>query len=98
MVDRTACPDDRTLQQLMLGRLPLSEADVIGKHLLECVHCARAVKALQAEDALILAARTSAARTENPDQEVIDRFIGRLQALCPAASEGTDTDVRVHGE
>jgi eukaryotic-like serine/threonine-protein kinase len=91
MGDRTACPDDSTLQQLMLGRLPLSEADVIGKHLLLCDRCARAVKSLQAEDALILAARSSAAKTENPDQKLIDGLIDRLQALCPAVAEGTDT-------
>ncbi|HEV3262871.1 MAG TPA: serine/threonine-protein kinase [Gemmataceae bacterium] len=93
MIPAARCPDDETLQRLLLGRLAQQKAESLEEHLLGCNRCGDMAQALKAEDALVAvmrAARPSAAR--GPEGEIVRELIGRLQELRrPTPPPASDT-------
>ena len=80
------CPDVQRLRELLLGRIPRSEAELLEGHLSTCDSCARTVSTLQAEDHLVRAVRSARhIPAEEPDT-VLQNLIGRLKGLHSTAS------------
>lgn len=85
-----SCPDERTLQQLVLGLLPAADAEVLARHLEQCDRCAATVHSRPVEDTLVAAARAQAPSQPHFENEAVDTLIGRLSGLWTAQERSPD--------
>lgn len=71
------CPEPVVLAQLLVGKLPAGEAELVEQHLLGCSHCAAAAQTLSAHDTL-----TDAMRSYQPfpadELAAIERLADRM--------------------
>lgn len=73
------CPDRETLQNLLLGDLPASQRETLGKHLLNCDQCAATSDTIVASDDLTEAIRVR--RVIEADDEILSQVIERGKQL-----------------
>ncbi|HEV3263036.1 MAG TPA: serine/threonine-protein kinase, partial [Gemmataceae bacterium] len=89
------CPDDESLRQLLLGRLPPEAAQSLEQHLLQCDRCGDTVQALKAEDTLAaVMGRPRPTAAQGSEGEVVRDLIGHLEELRPSIASpasGTPT-------
>src|SRR5579884_858179 len=84
------CPDHDTLHQLLLGQIAEPESELLSEHLEQCPHCWAAVHALEAEDAVVRAARApDPTPVADTDRQVLHALLGRVRDL-PQQAAGTD--------
>lgn len=74
-----SCPDDPTLQSLLLGKLPADQAQALGEHLLQCDQCATRAETLDTADELIEDIRSP--DFEPIDSEILTKIIERGKQL-----------------
>ena len=80
MISKT-CPDQESLQQLLLGKVPGHQAEPLEEHLLNCDRCSAVADTISAGDEL-----TSAIRSPDfyqADDENLDRAIEQAKQLRP---------------
>jgi eukaryotic-like serine/threonine-protein kinase len=85
----TPCPDNRTLEQLLLGCLTGSEAEQLEAHIAACTRCVAVAQALQPADAVVRALHGADDGPTVPQQELIDAVVPLLKRLRP--SDMTET-------
>jgi WD40 repeat protein len=83
------CPDIADVHRLLLGQLSDVAAAPLEAHLLHCRRCGELAGSLAAEDVLVDAMRAQKSVTPDPDGDVIEQLIGRLEGL----SVGSDPSV-----
>lgn len=79
------CPDAKTLQRFLIGRISESEAQSLESHLSECPHCSESMDRLPVEDDLVRdMRRRSPLLCDDGDQPV--ELIARVQQLWASIS------------
>src|SRR5258708_9934320 len=81
MPETCPCPDLHDLRQFLLGQLHEAQADPLGEHLVQCLHCLAAVAALEADggDSVVRALRAVGA-AETSDKAMVASLIDRVRA------------------
>ncbi len=87
------CPDNETLQRLLLGRLPDAERAAWEEHLLDCPNCAATAETLNVGDSLTEA--IARGRIPQGDEELLQGVIcqakslgSKLEPACAAETQG----------
>ena len=78
-MQRLICPDNETLQHLLLGRLPDGERAAWEKHLLDCPNCAGAAESLNIGDSLTEA--ITRGNMPQGDEEALQEVICQAKSL-----------------
>src|SRR5437867_650251 len=81
MPPQSACPDPKTLEQLILGRIPATEAAPLEIHVADCSRCAVAISRIGAVDPLVEAVRAAQDTELNANQELAQAIIPWLKRL-----------------
>src|SRR4051812_2888660 len=92
MAEIFPCPDVNDLEQFLLGQLHEAQADPLGEHLVQCLHCLAAVAALEADggDSVVRALRAVGA-AETSDKAMVASLIDRVREQQRlAAGSGPD--------
>jgi hypothetical protein len=85
MPTTTDCPQSAYLQPFLLGGLGPDQATELERHLERCDLCLSTLRTLMADDALAEAARREP-RADGAEGEAVERLVGRLHRLGPAAA------------
>jgi serine/threonine protein kinase/WD40 repeat protein len=88
MLSHSDCPDQVTLEKVLLGKLRGAEAERWEDHVTTCSLCVGALAGLDRQDPLTEHLRNSRDREGILKNEVVQQLIRHLQGLLPAASEG----------
>lgn len=105
MVDRATCPDQKTLEKLLVGEVPDELAGGLEQHLLACPHCCQRLRELSHESSAALGTASRAAIELANERAVIEvaeraatlRFPGSSAAFTDTLAAG-DTDAADGGD
>ncbi len=79
MTDSQTCPDRKTLEKMLLGKLPQAAIETIGEHLGTCETCSNSAATIEVRDDLTDA--ILARRELSGDEALIDQAIARSKLL-----------------
>ncbi len=88
------CPDEGTLEQLLLGNLPDDQIDALGSHLLRCQACAAHAGTLEVADSLTVSLRDAATLSAGQEDTLVQELRQRLHHLRvvqPATADAEPT-------
>jgi serine/threonine protein kinase len=86
------CPDQLTLEKILLGQLRGAEAELWEDHLSACSLCVRTLAELDKEDLLTEHLRRSRNRQSSAKHEVVQQLMQQLKELLPMASGGQPSE------
>jgi serine/threonine protein kinase/WD40 repeat protein len=98
MLSHTDCPDQITLEKVLLGRLRGAEAELWEDHVATCSLCVGALAGLAKQDPLTEHLGKSRAREGELKNEVVQQLIQQLQNLLPMAPEGQQAGPGAEGQ
>ncbi len=87
------CPRRDELERLLLGDLPEEETAALEEHVADCPRCLETIRALQTEDALVVAVRAGGRAEDMPWPAVDEDLIARLYRL-PQELPGPPSTIR----
>ncbi len=88
MTTNPRCPDQPTLERLLLGQLHGAEAEQWEEHLSECGRCVNALAGLGGDDPLTRDLCRSRPDAGSQQDTVVLELIGTLKQLVPPAPPG----------
>jgi hypothetical protein len=85
------CPDQPTLENILLGRLAGAEAEKWEEHLAHCPRCPASLGLLDREDALTVGLRRAQPRDGSGQDPIVKDLIGQLRGLLPRTPASDET-------
>lgn len=86
MKPSSVCPDVRTLESLLCGRLPFPQLERLARHLETCPDCSRRAENLGIDDPLVSTLTRSDSLTRDPEETRINRLIHDLSRRKPGGT------------
>jgi eukaryotic-like serine/threonine-protein kinase len=85
----TTCPDARVLERLLLGQIPVADAEPLEAHVAACSRCAARLQQIRADDPLVEALRHTPVSGYPENTPLVQALIPGLKRLRPDSQQST---------